>query len=83
MDISRYQKLTHVETMPDGRNITTDDLQPGWWVQYYVGAWPHDTESGYAIDIHGGGVTLATRRSQYPVFVSWRRVASILRVIEH
>lgn len=78
MDIRHLDTLPYTDAMPDGRPVTFDDLQPGWWVQVYEGAWPYTTVCGYVVAVHGGGVTAALR-GRGTVFVPFRRLASTLR----
>ena len=48
----------YTSDMPDGRRMTFADIQPGWWVQVYIGSWPYDTVCGYVTAVHyDGGVT--------------------------
>ncbi|WP_432130611.1 hypothetical protein [Streptomyces tendae] len=81
MDIRHLDRLPYTDVMPDGRRVTFDDIQPDWWVQIFVGAWPYNTECGYVTAVHGGGVTVALRRERHPVFIPMRRLASTLRPV--
>lgn len=72
--------IQYTEFMPDGRPVTVDDIQPGWWVQVYVGNWPYDTVCGYVTAVHGYGAITA-RLDGRTTFVRARRLASTLRPI--
>jgi hypothetical protein len=71
----------YTDVHPDGRPITLGDIQPGWWIQVYVGNWPCDTVCGYVTAIHGGGAVTARLESLGTTFVKARRIASTLRPV--
>ena len=79
MDVRHLDSLPYTDVMPDGRPVTFADIRVGWWVQVYVGSWPHDTVSGYVTAVHSGGAVTATLKGRRPEFVPYRRLASTLR----
>jgi len=73
---------TYTSRMPNGCLATFADIQPGWWVQIYVGAWPYDTACGYITAVHGGGAITADIDGRGSMFVPRRRLCSALRPVD-
>lgn len=73
---------TYTDRMPDGRRLTFADIQAGWWVQIYVGAWPYDTACGYITQVYGDGSVQADIDGHGSRFVPRRRLCSALRPVD-
>lgn len=73
---------TYTDLMPDGRPATFADIQPGWWIQVYIGAWPYDTVCGYVTAVHGNGAVSADLDGLGSRIVPRRRQCSALRPID-
>lgn len=77
MDTRRFTDL-----MPDGTAATFADIQPGWWIQVYIGSWPFDTVCGYVTAVHSGGAVTAQLDRHGTRFVPGRRVCGALRPLD-
>ncbi|MFF4323724.1 hypothetical protein [Streptomyces sp. NPDC001568] len=75
------QAPAYIDSHPDGRRFTWDDLRPGDLVQVWVGAWPYDTEFATVTETRGRNVHVAYERYSGPTWISQRRIASLLRPV--
>lgn len=77
------EMTAYTSEMPGGRRMTFADIQPGWWVQVYVGSWPYDTVCGYVTTVHYDGSVTADLEDGYGTRrLPRRRLCSTLRPVD-